>query len=65
MKRREITLTLRLNKFIVSNLNANKLKGGTIGLESVDRLNCETEDCTQGCATLAYTNCNQCPHTTC
>jgi hypothetical protein len=63
MKKQEIKLGLR--KFSVSNLNINRVKGGTIGLESVDRLNCETEDCTQGCATLAYTNCNQCPYTTC
>ncbi len=63
MKKQEIKLGLK--KFIVSNLSIDSVKGGTIGIESVDRLNCETEDCTQGCATLAYTNCYLCPHTTC
>ena len=59
MKKQEIKLGLK--KFIVSNLNIDHIKGGTIGLESVDRLHCETENCTQDCITLAYTNCNQCP----
>jgi hypothetical protein len=63
MKKQEIKLGLK--KFIVSNLNIDSVKGGTIGLESVDRLNCETEDCTYDCITVLYTNCNQCPYTTC
>ncbi|MBC8756216.1 hypothetical protein H2O64_16180 [Kordia sp. YSTF-M3] len=65
MKKQEIKLGLK--KFIVSNLNVDSVKGGTgtFQPESEDRLNCETEGCTQGCITLAYTNCNQCPYTTC
>lgn len=65
MKKREFTSTLTLKKSVVSNFNSAQIKGGTIGLESVDRLNCETEDCTKGCATVLYTNCYLCPNTTC
>ncbi|MGH1384664.1 class I lanthipeptide [Kordia sp.] len=65
MKKQEFNSSLSLNKSVISNFKTSQLKGGTIGLESEDRLNCETEDCTQGCATLLYTNCYQCPHTTC
>lgn len=65
MKKREVKATLKLKKSVISNFSTTKIKGGTIGIESVDRLHCETEDCTQGCVTLLYTNCYQCPNTTC
>ncbi|WP_298425754.1 hypothetical protein [uncultured Kordia sp.] len=64
MKKREFT-PLKFKKSVVSSFSTAKIKGGTIGIESVDRLNCETEDCTQDCITLLYTNCYQCPNTTC
>ncbi|WP_430413166.1 hypothetical protein [Kordia sp.] len=65
MKKQEIKSTLKLKKSVVSNFNTAQLKGGTIGLESIDRLHCETEGCTQNCFTLLYTNCYLCPNTTC
>lgn len=68
MKKRELKSTLGLNKSIVSKFNTENVKGGlpaTEGIESEDRLHCVTENCTQGCATALYTNCNQCPYTTC
>ncbi|WP_046757227.1 hypothetical protein [Kordia jejudonensis] len=65
MKKQELTSVLKLKKSVVSNFNTLKVKGGTIGIESADRLHCETEDCTQNCFTLLYTNCYQCPNTTC
>ena len=60
MKKQAVHLKLGLQKSVVSNLNADQLKGGTIGVESADRLHCETEDCTQNCVTVLYTNCNHC-----
>ncbi|AXG71019.1 hypothetical protein KORDIASMS9_03274 [Kordia sp. SMS9] len=65
MKKHEFKSGLSLKKSVISNLHSSQLKGGTIGLESVDRLHCETEDCTQNCFTILYTNCYQCPNTTC
>ncbi len=68
MKKRELKSSLGFKKSIVSKFNTLHVKGGlpgTEGIESEDRLYCVTENCTQGCATLAYTNCNQCPYTTC
>lgn len=65
MKKKKLKSTLKLKKAIVSKLSTTAIKGGIFGIESEDRLYCETENCTQGCATLAYTNCNQCPYTTC
>ncbi|PTX61629.1 hypothetical protein C8N46_104272 [Kordia periserrulae] len=65
MKKREFKSNLLFKKSVISNFNGTKLKGGTIGIESADRLHCETEDCTQNCVTALYTNCYQCPNTTC
>jgi len=65
MKKKNIKSTLKLKKAIISKLSTTTIKGGIFGIESEDRLYCETENCTYGCATLAYTNCNQCPYTTC
>jgi hypothetical protein len=66
MKKQKIKTRLTLQKSVVSNFYVSQIKGGTIGLESVDRLYCETEDCvTQYCITLAFSNCYQCPNTSC
>ncbi|WP_298514594.1 hypothetical protein [uncultured Kordia sp.] len=66
MKKQELKSSLSLNKSVISNFETSYLKGGTIGIESEDRLNCETEDCvTQDCITILQTNCYQCPNTTC
>jgi hypothetical protein len=66
MKKQEIKARLTLQRSVISNFNSSQIKGGTIGLESVDRLYCETEDCvTQDCITAAFSNCYQCPNTSC
>ncbi|MEM6686866.1 MAG: hypothetical protein AAF617_13865 [Bacteroidota bacterium] len=66
MKKQQIKSSLKLTKSVISNFNSRHLKGGTIGLESVDRLYCLTEDCvTQDCITVAFSNCYLCPNTTC
>ncbi|MEM6719001.1 MAG: hypothetical protein AAF611_06795 [Bacteroidota bacterium] len=66
MKKQGFKSSLMLKKSVISNFNSEQLKGGTIGLESVDRLYCETEDCvTQDCITILQTNCYLCPNTSC
>jgi len=66
MKKREFKSSLVLRKSVISNFNSEQVTGGTIGLESVDRLHCETEDCvTQDCITVLHANCYQCPNTSC
>lgn len=66
MKKQEFKSNLLFKKSVISNFNSAQLKGGTIGIESADRLHCETEDCvTQDCITELYTNCYLCPNTTC
>ena len=66
MKKQEFKSNFTLNKSVISNFETSQVKGRTIGIESVDRLNCETEDCvTQDCITILQTNYYQCPKTTC